>query len=152
MTDAQFADEYAFFLTDLSVTELHAAANPNGEPHLNWYVGYAPEKEDELDARVVIGSLHFVGADGRGDVSVASLFFDNKGHGYDEDSIADVLAASEATETLYDFARVTLASALATVGATIDLPYKSPDPEISTLRKAERDEDSDDSSPEGPSA
>lgn len=80
---------------------------------------------------------------------MAALYYDNAGHSYDDEEIGAAVAAADATETLYDFARLTLSSVLATVDAKFDLPYKSPDPEIDVLKKRDDAEESseDESAP-----
>lgn len=134
-----------FRLTDPDVVSLNASREESQDPHVNWFVGYAPEREAEFDARVIMGSLHVVGETGRGDIRVAGLLFDNADAQYDDESLPEVLANSDAVETLYDFARVSLRSVLAIVDADARIPDASPDPEIDQLvRRADAAEQAPD--------
>jgi hypothetical protein len=133
--------ESAFLLTDLDVIRLRASQSETTEPHFDWHVNYAPEPlEDHPNMRVVIGHLHVGGTDGYGDISVGCLFLENS-IGVADEALPQAVAEAEATESLYDVARSHLVGLLATVGADIKVPRKSPDPEVAVLHRHDNHED-----------
>lgn len=126
-----------FRLSDPEVILLNASRDGTENPHTHWYVGYAPELEDELDARVVMGTIHAVGETGGADVRVAALLWRGTDAPWDLETLPESLARSGAIETLYDFARVTLRSVLAIVDADGEVPHKSPPAQIDELLRSD---------------
>lgn len=140
-----------FLITNLDVLEISASYNGSAEPHVTWWLGYAPERE-ENKGRVIFGQLHSGSPAATGHVMVSALFFDTPGSGEtDVDSdIESVLAASIASETLYDYARTALAATLGIIEASVALPRESPIPEVSQLVRRANDQDPPEDD-EGPS-
>lgn len=111
------------------------------DEHLTWQVGVAPSDEDyiETPSRFVIGTLHAHNSSGGGSVVVLGVISQLAGvvEGLDD------LRGGPELELLYDFARPTLMSLLAVVGADVELPLKAPEAELSFLVKADDSADED---------
>lgn len=137
MIDPEHPDE-PFILSSPEVVRVRAAENASDEAHGLWYVGYAPEKEPSVNARVVYGSLHAASTTSYGDITVFGLFYDTSGAAYEDDeSLERALAQSAALETLYDYARTSLRTVLAVIGSDVETSDRSPMPEFGKLRKVE---------------
>ena len=126
-----------FRITDLEVISVSSSRDGAHEPHVNWFVDYAPQKEDELDARVIMATLHVAGSVGRGDIQVGALLWEGSGATQNDESFAAAFAESDALEMLYDFARVSLRSVLAIVESDAEAPGQSPRPEIGQLSRVD---------------
>lgn len=140
-------NDRSFLLSDLEVLRLRGSQGTSTDEHVHWNVGYAPEAEPHLPPtmRVVIGDLHVGGKNGYADITVGSLFIHN-GDELSEENMAEAVGESIAAETLYDFARSHVVGLLALLKVEVDVPIKSPDPEVTVLHKAsEHDDDGTDS-------
>ncbi|WP_022889493.1 hypothetical protein [Agromyces italicus] len=126
-----------FRITDPEVSFVAAHRAEAETPHLHWNVGYAPDLVEGLDARVVLATIHAAGASGGGDIEVSALFWRSTDAPWNLDTLAADLQASDAIETLYDFARVSLRSVLALTDAEIALPVKAPEAQVSALVRDE---------------
>ncbi len=131
-----------FRITDPQVSFVRAHRDGAEEPHVHWYVGYAPDLTEDRDARVVLATVHAAGANGGGDVEVSALLWRTTDEPWDVEELASDLEISDAVETLYDFARVSLRSVLALTEADVTVPTKAPAPVIRELVKRE-DADAD---------
>ncbi|MBM3716105.1 MAG: hypothetical protein FJW64_10305 [Actinobacteria bacterium] len=137
---------YDFVLDSPEVIQLRAVqASDDTEPHLDWHVSYSDQRFtfDERVCIPIIGSLHSGGPAGWGDISVAALLVvlgDSE-----PEQLEDVIAPSNAVETLYDVARGHLLPLLASVGSLEPLPRKSPPASVS---KFDSQADSAEASPE----
>lgn len=108
------------------------------EEHIEWQVGIAPEneqaeEEDPFPVRVVFGTLHTHDNTGGGTITVSALLKQISQEIPDLESVKD----SDELETLYDFARIMLSSALGLISATPPLPTKAPEPEMAFLVKVD---------------
>lgn len=127
-----------FLLANLDVLELSARYSQSSELHTGWSIGYAPERE-ENGGRVVFGQLHSVGSLARGHAMVSAQIFDVPGSSTSDDEMEQVLTNSIAAETLYDYARTTLSTALGAIEVDVNLPRESPVPEITQLVRRDSD-------------
>ncbi|MDY0944526.1 hypothetical protein SOM11_00810 [Frigoribacterium sp. CFBP9039] len=130
--------EHAFQLVDLEVIRIDATQSGTTDEHAHWSVGYAPERVESMDrlARVVLGTLHAGGDNGWADITVGALYI-HQNEDVTDDLLADAIGEADATESLYDYARSHLAGILATVGAHVQLPRKSPDPDVTKLIRSD---------------
>ncbi|MDR6691489.1 hypothetical protein J2X55_002412 [Microbacterium sp. 1154] len=98
---------------------------------MQWDVTYDPTPIDTTygDVWPVFATLHAGGSGGWGDISVAA--FVKNAHDVAPDQFEEVLAGSEAVETLYDFARSHFVPMLAGIGAEVTMPAGSPKPTMS---------------------
>ncbi|RFA12637.1 hypothetical protein B7R21_09835 [Subtercola boreus] len=137
-----------FLLEDLQVLAVEADSDPVGEEneHIDWFVSFAPEREERSNARVVIGTLHAAIADCRAYVTVGSMFFDSSSEDVQDDltKLPKLIAESSALETLYDYARTNLGALFGMLGIYAPIPRKSPDPEVSPFNSDDEDEESPD--------
>lgn len=131
------------------VMGVRASRQPVEEPHTNWYVDYAPERDDDTGARVVFGNLHAAGTDGIADVTVACMMRYPADDEPGTEEFAAVLAQSDALETLWDIARVAFRTIAAVVGIDVEVPSKAPEAEISQLVPSDEAEKSDTAAVEG---
>lgn len=126
-------DELTLVLVAPEVMGVRASQQPIDDPHLNWYVDYAPERDEDTGARVVFANLHAAGANGIADVTIACMMRYPLEREPGTDEFASVLASSDALETLWDIARVAFRSIAAVAGVNVEVPDKAPDAEISQL-------------------
>jgi hypothetical protein len=124
------------------IVALRAATDTGSKPHLEWYVGWAPEEDDGVHGRVVLGTLHAFGDNGGGEVTVAATVIYPKSVDPSNEEFADALIDSEALETIYDIAHIALRSILATINAQVEIKRKSPKPTMSMLERIEPAPDS----------
>lgn len=125
------------------VMGVRASQQPVAEPHLNWYVDYAPERDDDLDGRVVFGQVHGAAANGYADVTVASVMRYAAEDEPGTEEFASALENSDALETLWDIARVAFRTIAALTGLDVELPAKAPQAEISQLVPSDEANESD---------
>lgn len=124
-----------FRISDLEVFSVSADFGPSESPHVSWTVGYAPELDAALKARVIIATLHTVGSSGRGTIHVGALLLGEAGAALEGAELERQLSNSDALETLYDFARVSLRSVLAVVDADAAVSRESPSPTFGVLER-----------------
>jgi len=121
-----------FTLSSPEVLRLRAAQGgpEDMETHFNWYVSFDAEPFDVegVSHYPIIGTLHAGSASGWGDISLGALLMVVREIG--KEPLPDVIARSNAVETLYDVARGHLSSLLRTAGAVFDIPSKSPPVEV----------------------
>lgn len=127
-------------LADPRVLELNGAVRSVPEPHVDWYVGVAPEAEPSGNERVVIATLHIRGANGGCDVIVGSRMIHPNARKVETEDFSRALEDSDALEALYDFARIQARVILATLEVADAVPAAAPKPEFSSLASAEDDE------------
>lgn len=135
----------AFQPTDIEVVQLRATQSRGTDKHVTWTVGYAPTLIEEAPEpmRVILGTLHAGGKKGHADVTVGAVFI-HQDEAISSDDLEEAIRECDATETLYDIARTHLSPLLATVGASVKLPRKSPAAEVNQLER--RDSEDVDSS------
>lgn len=109
--------------------------------HLNWLVGYAPERDDDNVGRVVFGTLHAGNDGGVGEVTVACLMGISEEDDPGAEAFGDLLVGSRALETLWDVARMAFRSAISVTEFEVPLPVKAPEPEVSQLVRSEEEDD-----------
>ncbi|MFC9560031.1 hypothetical protein [Agromyces sp. NPDC056965] len=132
-------------MSTFDVVRVRSAVAPSDKAHEKWFVGYAPEKEQGLNARVVFGSLHVASETSYGDITVSALLFDVSDKTYEESQIDELLAGSEAVEALYDYARTSLRTVLAVIDSDAIIPRAAPEAEFGYLERVT----SEDSTTEG---
>jgi len=106
------------------------------DPHVKWWVDYAPEPATTLSGRVVFGTLHAFGAAGGAEVTVASVIKYPNGASPTSEEFEKALKDSDALETLYDYARTVVSSVAAIVNARPELDRKAPEPVFGQLKRA----------------
>ncbi|KJL23787.1 hypothetical protein RN51_01322 [Microbacterium oxydans] len=129
----------ALELLSPEVMEVRAMRMDVDEPHLNWLVGYAPERDEDDLGRVVFGTVHAGAEGGVGEVTVACLMAvsaeDDPG-----EEFKDLLVQSRALETLWDTARMAFRAAISATEFEVSLPAKAPEPEVSQLVRSTQDD------------
>ena len=130
-------------LVDLDVLRSRAEKGAHNEPHIYWYVDFAPEPEESLAGRVVFGTLHAFGAKGGGEVMVGSIVLVPDDGDVSTEAFREALVESDALETLYDYARTALRTSLALVDVKVKLPRVAPEPVVGLLVRPDGNEDSD---------
>ena len=128
-----------FRITEPNVLSVSSSRDDAHEPQVTWFVGYAPQKEAELDARVLIATLNVAGPGGRGGIQVAALLWDDSGATHDDESFEAAFVESDAVGVLYAFARAGLRSVLTIVESVTEVPGKAPTPEIGQLSRIAAD-------------
>jgi hypothetical protein len=120
----------SFFLEDLQVLSVMSfKSSAEGEGNLHWRASYEKNPAD-VDAHVVIGLLTYETDRAHASCTVGGQFTPVLRAERSEDELTRAIKTSSALETLYDFARVSLMSALATIGVSEDIPRKSPTPRV----------------------
>jgi hypothetical protein len=121
--------QHQFFVKNLQVLAVHAEVDSADEPHITWVVSVEPVV-GESGTHVVIGTLHCVFERTRAEISVGGQFTPIQPKPISTDLLPDLIRDSSALETLYDFARSSLAGLASAVGTTTDMPMKSPLAEV----------------------
>ncbi|WP_194421837.1 hypothetical protein [Microbacterium abyssi] len=103
------------------------------EVHLDWLVGYAPERDEDDMGRVVFGTVHAGGEGGVGEVTVACLMVIPAKDDPGAEAFGELLLRSTALETLWDVARMAFRSAISSTEIEVSLPAKAPEAEVSQL-------------------
>lgn len=129
-----------FRMSDPEILGVDASWEDPREPRANWYVSYAPELEEDAQGRVLLATLHVVGKSSSGSIRLAALLHDSLDGG-DPEAFESDLAASNALNTLYAFARSGLRTVFAVVGVDAEVPEESPGPEIDQLVRSEEAKD-----------
>lgn len=133
------APKLTLSLLSPEVMEVTAMRQIIEKPHINWIVGYAPERDEDDTGRVVFGTIHAADSDGFAEITVACVM------GYPADvepgteKFKKLLKKSDALEALYDVARIAFRSATAVTDIDVQLPRKAPDPRMSELVRASED-------------
>ncbi|ASD21488.1 hypothetical protein B7495_04775 [Cryobacterium sp. LW097] len=129
-----------FIPTNLEVIRLRASQGESSSDHATWSIAFDPEfLGEDSEIRVVIGSLHVGGSGGWADISVGSFFL--RTQDVPSEELAALIAASDAAETLYDFARSHLHPLLAMIGSDAAVPRQSPDVTIAPFEPEDEDEE-----------
>ncbi|WP_433953587.1 hypothetical protein [Curtobacterium flaccumfaciens] len=128
---------YSYLSDALQVVRFRGSQDSRVEPSLKWRLGYAPETRAAADGktlRIVVATLHASGATGWAEVDATAYLI-----AIDPDAaeLGPAIADSVGAENIYDFARSHLAGYLATLGVEAPLPFKSPTPEMYTIRVEE---------------
>jgi hypothetical protein len=119
------------------IAELRATRYLRADPGVTWRVGYAPEEDEGIHGRIVIATLQAFADDGGGGaVTVTAVVLYADDDQPENDDFADALASSEALETLYDIAVIALRTIQATVKVNIEIPFRSPEPLLTALERA----------------
>lgn len=121
------------------VMEVRAMRAVVDEPHVNWLVSFAPERDDEDLGRVVYATIHAAGEGGVGEVTVACLMGISAKNDPGVEGFGDLLAQSRALETLWDVARMAFRSAVSATEIEVSLPAKAPDAEMGQLVRSDQD-------------
>lgn len=137
-----------FRLADPMVLDVDAAWTESESPHVNWYISYAPEREEDSLHRVLFATLHTVGESCRGNIRVAATLADQF-EDAEWDIFEEELRDSDALQTLYAFARTTLRMVLSAVGDASEIPEFSPEPEFDHLVRVDEAEMADEPLTEG---
>lgn len=118
------------------VIRLRATYDDDQEQSFVWriYVRDEPLGEDDQGQRdyPVIGSLRAAGEACWGDIDLSAVVTSVPA-GIEGDALHEAIRDSIAAETLYDFGRSHLNSLFGTLGATLQLPYQSPDLKVETI-------------------
>lgn len=125
------------------VMEVRAMRATIEEQHLNWFVSFAPERDEDNIGRVVYGTIHAAGESGVGEVTVACMMGISAEDDPGVEGFGDLLAQSRALETLWDVARMALRSAMSPTEIEVSLPAKAPDPEMGQLVRSDQDSTDD---------
>lgn len=123
-------------LSSPRILDVDVSWGPSDQAHVNWFVNYAPEREEGTDERVLFATLHVVGTTCRGNVQVAATVGESTDF-EDWTSFENALAASDALDTLYVFALSGLRTAFSLVGGMAEVPESSPEPEFDRLVPAD---------------
>lgn len=126
------------------ILAVRASQQQIDDPHIEWYVGYAPERDDANGARVVFGTIHAASAQGVADVTVAGMMRYPASEEPGTEAFADILAESDALETLWDIARGTFRAIATIANLDVEVPAKAPVAEISQLMRSEEADESGD--------
>lgn len=131
-------------IVDLDILSLNASQNGT-EPHVAWYVSYAPEIERELSrpGRVVFGTIHAHSEAGGADVTGACIMVYEDASARTEEFF-EALKGSDALETLWDFVRSTTRGVLGIVGSDAEVPTKAPEAKFSLLSRPGASDDEED--------
>ncbi|KJL26203.1 hypothetical protein RL72_01138 [Microbacterium azadirachtae] len=138
----------ALTLLSPEVIDVSSVRRPVEKPHLNWLVGYAPERDEDDLGRIVFGTIHAGASNGFAEVTVACLM------GYPAEAepgtekFKKLLKKSDALEALYDVARIAFRSTAAITDIGVELPRKAPDPEMNELVRASDDSQAEEAAPE----
>jgi hypothetical protein len=129
----------SFIPTNLEVIRLRASQGESTSDHASWSISFDPDfLGEDAEVRVVIGSLHVGGPGGWADISVGSFFLRTENLPLEE--LAALIGASDAAETLYDFARSHLHPLLAMIGSDAAVPRQSPTAEVGPFESEDEEE------------
>lgn len=125
MTSIDFSRERSLIPAAPKVLHTESTWSPSTEVHApKWDVVAYPKDEDQDDFQIVIGTLHAAGDEGHVYVTVGAMMMESGSVAKDRysEEFLELLAESEALETVYALARIHALTISATTGFTLELP------------------------------
>ncbi|MET3635681.1 hypothetical protein [Curtobacterium oceanosedimentum] len=138
MTNGEFA------MIGPRVLSVRADSGPfDVEEHIQWYGTFSRDDEGKA-SRVLIATLHAASSELRAEVTIGvQIRWIGEDRNWDDAEFLALVAESDALESAYDVARGAFMPIVATVANKMpEIPFKSPDAEISFVEDLDDDENS----------
>lgn len=115
-------------------------SSDENEPSFTWtmHVSEAAVPRSGRVVRSAVGTLVAKGLEAWGDIDVGAYLVDAD---MANEELQELLVDSDASETIYDIARMHLQSMLATINTDLVIPYKSPEVDVHFAKFASDDDE-----------